>query len=183
MSRLSPPSPSAPTSTGFRFTRWPTEYRRSTRLQQRSAYYASGADRARRAGHQAPLNSRILPARPTRSVRREAEGHLWQRSCVTTTLPHYHAHLQQVNVAGRPGRRRPAAGAGGRYRQLRGAHLHLTLYKDGATAVARHGSLRHHRPTPFVNALRAAEWRRRSRRCSMAGVSPQASSERRAGPG
>ncbi|NLF66674.1 MAG: peptidoglycan DD-metalloendopeptidase family protein [Chloroflexi bacterium] len=160
-------SPSAPTSTGFRFTHWPTEYRRINQAYNNDpAYYGQWG----LTGHegldiQAPLNSRIFACAPGRVelVRREAEGHPYGNAVYMRHDDGYrttYAHLQQVNVAaGDQVAGGQLLGLAGSTGNSRGAHLHLTLYKDGATA---RGETRQPRdiidPTPFVNALRAAEW-------------------------
>jgi hypothetical protein len=159
--------PGAGAPGAFRFTHWPTEFRAITQVYNNDpAYYGQWG----LTGHegldiQARLNSRIFACAPgvVELVRRESEGHPYGNAIYLRHDGGYrttYAHLQEVHVASGDrvagGQLLGLAGSTG---NSRGAHLHLTLYKDGATARGETVQPRDIiDPTPFINALSTAEW-------------------------
>lgn len=159
--------PPPATGGGFRFTHWPTEFQRITQAYNNDpAYYGQWG----LTGHegldiQAPLNSRIFSCAPGRVelVRRESEGHPYGNAVYLRHAGGYrttYAHLQQVNVAkGDEVAGGQLLGLAGNTGNSRGAHLHLTLYQDGATGRGETAQPRDIiDPTPFLNALLGIEW-------------------------
>jgi murein DD-endopeptidase MepM/ murein hydrolase activator NlpD len=156
-----------PPPAGFHFTHWPTEFRFITQVFNNDpGYYGQWG----LTGHegldiQARLNSRIFACAPGRVelVRHESEGHPYGNAVYLRHEGGYrttYAHLQEIHVAaGDQVAGGQMIGLAGSTGNSRGAHLHLTLYKDNATTRGETAQPRDIiDPTPFASALLAAEW-------------------------
>ncbi|MDT8304766.1 MAG: NBR1-Ig-like domain-containing protein [Anaerolineae bacterium] len=161
------PAGTPPASGEFRFTHWPTEFRFITQVYNNDPnYYGQWG----LTGHegldiQARLNSRIFACASGRVelVRHESEGHPYGNAVYLRHEGGYrttYAHLQEVHVAqGDQVAGGQMLGLAGNTGNSRGAHLHLTLYKDDATARGETAQPRDIiDPTPFINALHTAAW-------------------------
>ena len=152
---------------GFRFTHWPTEYPVITQIYNNNpAYYGQWG----LTGHegidiQAPVGSRVFAVAPGRITRivNVSENRPYGNAVYMEHAGGYrtaYAHLSQIAV--QVGDEVPGGwtiGQAGETGNAQGPHLHLTLYKEGATA---RGETRQPRdiidPTPFLNPLILAGW-------------------------
>src|SRR5690606_29984487 len=166
----------------FRFTHWPTEHRSITQVYNNNPNYYSqfGPPGHRLTGHEgvdivAPYNSPVFAVADgiVYLVRSANSGHEYGNAVYIRHQDGYrtaYAHLKEVhvqqgdevvggqsigladstgNVIPKPTPANPGLGS----------HLHLTLYKDGATARGEtQQPLDIIDPTPFLAPLREGEW-------------------------
>ena len=151
----------------FRFTHWPTEYTRITQIYNNNpAYYG----RFGLTGHegvdiQAPVGSRIFAVAPGKVIHvvDASSGRAYGNAVYVEHPGGYrtaYAHLNRVGVSvGQEISGGQMVGEAGETGNAFGPHLHLTLYKEGATA---RGETRQPRdiidPTPFLDPLLNAAW-------------------------